>query len=184
MLQRWWQFYRHSTNFMVRQNKLEVILSRRSEQLQRLLICLIGLLLISDIATAQEVPVPESLKSFPSAKCYWAYSVERLSTTKDSIHNYIIRVTLQQQDSVGNNKGRLKLSHALIYCTYSDTGIPKKINFKQKGFLWIAKFKVSTNQSVPLKIIADYNHQQTKMPLTLNKGTYPGETDNISEEKL
>jgi len=169
---------------MVRQNISKVTLRRRNEQLKGLLICLIGFFLISNIATAQEVPVPESLKSFPSAKCYWAYGVERLSTTKDSIHNYIIRVSLQQQDSVGNNKGRLKLKQALIYCTYSDTGIPKKINFKQKGFLWIAKFKVSTNQPVPLKIIADYNHQQTKMPLTLNKGTYPGEPDQVSEEKL
>lgn len=169
---------------MARQNILEVILSRRTEQRKRLLTCLMGFVLISDITTAQEVAVLERLKTFPNAKCYWAYSVERLSTTKDSIHNYIIRVTLQQQDSVGNNKGRLKLKHALIYCTYSDTGIPKQINFKQKGFLWIAKFKVLTNQPVPLKIIADYNHQQAKMPLTLNKGTYPGETDNVSEEKL
>jgi hypothetical protein len=169
---------------MVRQNTSKVTLSRRSEKLKGLLICLIGFLLVSNIATAQEVPVPESLKSFPSVKCYWAYGVERLSTTKDSIHNYIIRVTLQQQDSAGNNKGRLKLKHASIYCAYSDTGIPKKINFKQKGFLWIAKFKVSTNQPVPLKIIADYNHQQTTMPLTLNKGTYPGEPDNVIEEKL
>jgi len=169
---------------MVRHNISKVTLSRRSEQLKGLLLCLIGFLLVSDIATAQEVPVPESLKSFPSAKCYWGYSVERLSTTKDGIHKYIIRVSLQQQDSVGNNKGRLKLKQALIYCTYSDNGIPKQINFKQKGFLWIAKFKVSTNQPVPLKIIADYNHQQTQMPLTLNKGIYPGEPDNISEEKL
>ena len=169
---------------MVRQNISKVTLSKRSEQLKGLLICLIGCLLVSDIATAQEVPVPESLKSFPSAKCYWAYGVERLRTTKDSIHNYIIRVSLQQQDSVGNNKGRLKLKNALIYCTYSDTGIPKKINFKKKGFLWIAKFRVSTNQPVQLNIIADYNHQQTKMPLTLNKGTYPGEPDQVSEEKL
>jgi hypothetical protein len=169
---------------MVRQNIMEVILSRRSEELKRLLICLIGFLLISDIATAQEVPVPEKLKTFPNAKCYWAYGVERLSTTKDSVHNYIIRVSLQQQDSMGNNKGRLKLKHALIYCDYSDAGIPKKIYFKEKGFQWIAKFKVSTNQPLQFMIIADYNHQQTKMPLILNRGTYPGEADNISEEKL
>lgn len=179
----WWQFVRHTLHFMVRQ-KISKVTQRRIEQLKGLLICLIGFLPISDIATAQEVPVPASLKSFPSAKCYWAYGVERLSTTKDGIHNYIIRVSLQQQDSVGNNKGRLKLKHALIYCTYSDTGIPKKIKFKQKGFLWIAKFEVSTNQPVPLKIIAAYNHQQTEMPLTLNKGTYPGEPDQVSEEKL
>ncbi len=169
---------------MVRQNILEVILSRRSEQLKRLLICLIGFLLISDIATAQEVPVPERLKTFPNAKCYWAYSVERLSTTEESVHNYIIRVSLQQQDSIGNNKGRLKLKHALIYCDYSDTGILKKIYFKQKGLQWIAKFKVSTNQPLSLRIIANYNNQQTKMPLTLNEGTYPGESDHVSEEKL
>lgn len=184
ILQCWWQFYQHSTNFMVRQNILEVILIRRSEQLQRLLICLIGFLLISDIVIAQEVPVPESLKTFPSAKCYWAYGVERLSTTKGGVHNYIIRVTLQQQDSIGNNKGRLKLKHALIYCDYSDSDILKKIYFKQKGLQWIAKFKVSTSRPLPLRIIANYNHQQTKMPLTLNEGTYPGESDHVSEEKL
>lgn len=143
-----------------------------------------GFLLISDITTAQEVPVPERLKTFPNAKCYWAYGVERLSTTKDSVHNYIIRVSLQQQDSIGNNRGRLKLKNALIYCDYSDAGIPKKIYFKQRGLQWIGKFKVSTNHPLSLRIIADYNHQQTKMPLTLNKGTYPGENDLINEEKL
>lgn len=152
--------------------------------MKRLFLYLIGFLLVSDFATAQEVPVPESLKTFPSAKCYWAYSVERLSTTKDIVHNYIIRVTLQQLDSIGNNKGRLKLKHVLIFCEYTDTGIPKKIYLKQKGLQWIAKFKVSTNQPLPLRIIASYDHHQTKMPFTLNEGTYPGEPDHVSEEEL
>ena len=70
------------------------------------------------------------------------------------------------------------LKHALIYCDYSDNGIPKKIYFKQKRLQWIAKFKVSTNHPLPLKIIANYNHHQRIMPLTLNEGTYPGEPDN------
>ena len=163
---------------MVRQNKLELNKSLRSERLKGFLICLIGLFFISNIAFSQEVPVPESLKTFPNAKCYWSYSVERLRTTDDSVHNYIIRVSLQQQDSIGNNKGRLKLKHALIYCDYSDKGILKKIRFKQKGLQWTAKFNVSTNQPLPLGIIANYNQHQRIMPLTLNEGTYPGEIDN------
>ena len=141
------------------------------------LICLIGLLLVSNIAFSQEVPVPESLKTFPNAKCYWSYSVERLSTTHDSIHNYIIRLQLEQQDSVGNSKGRLRLKHAFIYCEYSDKGIPEKISFKQKRLQWIAKFKVSTNQPVPFRITANYKQHQRIMPLTLNEGIYPGEPD-------
>jgi hypothetical protein len=145
---------------------------------KRLFSYLIGFLLVSHIATAQEVPVPELLKTFPSAKCYWSYGVERVSTTNDSVHKYIIRVALQQQDSIGNNKGRLKLRRALIYCEFSDKDIPKKIYFRRKGLQWIAKFKVSTNQPVPLRIIANYNHHQRIMPFTLNKRTYPGEPDS------
>jgi hypothetical protein len=141
-------------------------------------ITLIGLLLVSNVVFSQEVPVPESLKTFSNAKCYWSYSVERLSTTGDSVHNYIIRVQLEQQDSVGNSKGRLRLKDAFIYCDYSDKGIPEKITFKQKKLQWIAKFKVSTNQPVPLSITANYKQHQRIMPLTLNKGTYPGEPDN------
>lgn len=152
--------------------------SQRRKQLKRLLFCIIGLLFLSDIAIAQEVPVPESLKTFPNAKCYWSYGVERLGTTHDNLHKYIIRVALQQEDSSGNNKGRLRLKSVSIYCDFSDNDIPQKIYCKQKGLLWIAKFKVSTNQPFPLRIIANYNHNQTTMPLTLNKGTYPGEPDN------
>ena len=163
---------------MVRQNKLKVTQSRPGELLKGFLICLIGLLFISDIAISQEVPVPESLKTFPNAKCYWSYSVERLRTTHDSVHQYIIRVSLQQQDSIGTNKGRLRLKHALIYCDYSDKGIPRKIYLKQKGLQWIAKFEVSTNQPLSLLIITNYNQHQRIMPLTLNEGTYPGEPDS------
>jgi len=169
---------------MVRQNILKVIQSRRRKQLKGVLICLIGLLFVSNIVIAQEVPVPESVKTFPNAKCYWSYSVERVSTTHDSVHKYIIRVQLQQQDSIGNNKGRLRLKNALIYCSFSEKGISKKIYCKQVGLQWIAIFRISTNQPLPLKIIANYNHQQTTMPLTLNEGTYPGEPDHGSAEKL
>jgi hypothetical protein len=145
--------------------------TQRTKQVKRLFLYLIGFLLVSDIATAQEVPVPESLKTFPS------YGVERVSTTNDSVHNYVIRVALQQQDSIGNNMGRLKLKPALIYCEFSDKNISKKIYFKRKGLLWIAKFKVPTNKPLPLRIIANYNHHQRVMLLTLNEGTYPGEPD-------
>ena len=163
---------------MVRQNKLEVTQRRRRERLKGLLFCLIGLLVISHGATSQEFPVPESLKTYPKAKCYWSYSVERLKSENDIVHHYIIRVQLQQQDSVGNNKGRLRLKHALIYCNYSDKNIPKEIHFKQKGLQWIAKFNVSTNQPLPLRIVANYYQHQRIIPLTLNEGTYPGEPDN------
>ena len=163
---------------MVRLNTSRETQTRTRNQLKGLLMCFIGLLIVSNHVIAQEVPVPESIKTFPSAKCYWSYSVERESTTNDSLHKYIIRISLQQQDSIGNNKGRLKLKHALIYCDFSDKGIPKKIYCKQKGLQWIAKFKVSTNQPLPLRIIANYNHHQTTMPLTLNQGTYPGEPDS------
>lgn len=162
---------------MGKQNILNVTQTQRRKRVIRLFLYLIGFLLVSHIATAQEVPVPESLKTFPRAKCYWSYGVERVSTTKDSVHNYVIRVALQQQDSIGNNKGRLKLKHALIYCEFSDKNISKKIYFKRKGLLWIAKFKVPTNQPLPLRIVANYNHHQRIMPLTLNEGTYPGEPD-------
>ena len=163
---------------MVRQTILKITQNRRRKQLEGLLLGLIGLLCVSNIVNAQDVPVPESVKTFPNAKCYWSYGVERVSTKHDSAHHYIIRVSLQQQDSIGNNKGRLKLKHALIYCDFSDNGIPKKIHCKRKGLQWIANFEVSTNQPLPLKIIADYNHHQTIMSLTLNEGTYPGEPDN------
>jgi hypothetical protein len=169
---------------MVRLNILKVIQSRRRKQLKGLLICLIGLLFVSNIVIAQEVPVPESVKTFPNAKCYWSYSVERLSTTHDSVHKYIIRVQLQQQDSIGNNKGRLHLKNAIIYCGFFEKGISKKIFCKQVGLQWIANFRISTNHPLPLKIIANYHQQQTKMPLTLNDGTYPGESDHNNVEKL
>lgn len=163
---------------MVRQNKLELTQSLQRAGQRGFLICLIGLLLVANIAFSQEVPVPESLKTFPNAKCYWSYSVERVGTTHDSVHNYIIRVQLEQQDSVGNSKGRLRLKYAFIYFDYSDKATPKKIAFKQKRLQWIAKFKVSTNQPVPLRITANYKQHQRIMPLTLNEGTYPGEPDN------
>lgn len=162
---------------MVRQNILKITESQKSKRLKALLTSLIGLLLLSNIAIAQEIPVPESLKTFPNAKCYWSYSVERVSTRNDSVHKYIIQVELEQQDSIGNNKGRLRLKHASVYCDFSEKGISKRIYFKQKGLKWIAKFKISTNQLLPLNIIANYNHHQTTMPLTLNEGTYLGEPD-------
>jgi hypothetical protein len=152
--------------------------SQRKKQLKGLFLYLIGFLLVSDNATAQEVPVPESLKTYPSARCYWSYGVERLNSNKDSVHNYVIRVALQQQDSIGNNKGRLKLRGAIIYCEFSDNDGPKKIYFKRKGLNWIANFKVRTNQLLPLRIVANYRHDQRIMPLTLNEVTYPGEPDS------
>lgn len=163
---------------MVRQNNLKVSQRSRRERQKDLLVCLIGLLFISYTATSQEVPIPESLKTYPKAKCYWSYSVERLKTTKDSVHQYIIRVQLQQQDSVGNDKGRLRLKQAFIYCYYSDKDISNEIHFKQKGLLWIANINVSTNQPLPISIVANYYQHRRIMPLTLNEGTYPGEPDN------
>ena len=146
--------------------------------MKRLILYIIGFFLVSDIATAQEVPVPESLKTYPNAKCYWSYGVERLNTTKVNVRNYIIRVALEQHDSIGSNKGRLKLRDAVIYCEFSDNGILKKVYFKRKGLNWIAEFKVWTNDPLPLKIVATYKDHQRIMPLTLNKGTYPGEPDS------
>lgn len=146
--------------------------------MKRLLIYLIGLLFVSTVAISQEIPVPEKLKTIPNAKCYWGYSVERLNTEHDSIHKYTIRVSVQQVDSSGNNKGRLRLKHAIIYCSFIEEGIPKKIFFKQVGLKWIAKFRIHTNELLPLKIIAKYNNQKRIMPLKLNEGTYPGESEN------
>lgn len=132
---------------------------------------------MSTVAIAQEVPVPESLKTVPNAKCYWGYGVERLRTIRDSLHKYIIRVNLDQTDDVGNPKGRLKLNQAIIYCSFIENGIPKKVYFKQAGLLWIAKFEIHTNRTLSLNITAKYNSQETIMPLKLNRGTYPGESD-------
>jgi hypothetical protein len=146
--------------------------------MSKLLILFIGLLCASNTIVAQEVPVPESLKTAANAKCYWSYSVERVGTANDSLHKYIIRVALQQVDTSGNYKGRLQLKHAVIYCSFSEKGISNKIKFKQVGLQWIANFRISTNQPLSLRIIANYNHHERVMPLTLNKGTYPGEPDN------
>jgi len=149
--------------------------------MNKLFIFLIGLLFTSTSVTAQEVPVPESLKTIPNSKCYWGYGVERISTKVDSIHKYIIRVSLQQTDSEGNPKSRIKLKDAKIYCSFDENGISKKIHFKRIGLQWIAKFKIHTNNPVPLKIVANYKNHETEMPLKLNLGTYPGESDNQNE---
>ena len=61
---------------------------------------------------------------------------------------------------------------------FEENGILKKINFKQVGKKWIAKFKIHTNEVLPLEIKASYNNDERVMPLKLNNGTYPGEPDN------
>ena len=147
-------------------------------QVRRAVITFLCFLFVSNITISQVVPVPESLKTVPNANCYWSYSVERLGTINDSLHKYQIKVQLEQQDSSGNNRGRLRVRHALIYCAFIEKDIPKKIYCKQVGKQWIANFSIFTNKPLPVEIIADYNNQKRTMPLTLNEGTYPGEPDN------
>jgi hypothetical protein len=151
---------------------------KNKKQMKRLLIYFIGLLSTSSIVFAQEIHVTESLKTVPNVKCYWSYSVERLSTIKDSIHKYSIRVSVEQIDSAGKHKGKLILRDVQISCNFTENEILKKVKFKRVGLQWIAKFKINTNTPMPLKIIANYNHQESIMPLLLNLGTYPGEPDN------
>jgi hypothetical protein len=97
------------------------------------LILSIVLFFASNIAIAQEVPVSESLKTVKNANCYWSYGVERVGTAHDSLHKYIIRVAVEQEDGSGHIKGRLRLKHAFIYCSFSEKGISKRINCMQVG---------------------------------------------------
>lgn len=140
------------------------------------ILCLIGLLFVFDVTIAQ-VRVPESLKTVRNATCFWSYSVERVSTLHDSLYNYTIRVQLEQKDSNGKYGNPLRLKHVLIYCSFTENGYHKKIYSKQVGSQWVLNFRIHTNQSFPLNIIAVYNHQKRIMPLKLNEGTYPGEPD-------
>lgn len=138
----------------------------------------LGLFFVSSASIAQEIDIPESLKIIPNAKCYWSYSVERISTKNDSIHNHIIRVSIVQEDVNGKYLGdKFKLNNTILYCSYLEKGITRKVFFKQKRKKWIAKFRIYTNEILPLKIIAEYGNDKRIMPLTLNNGTYPGEPD-------
>ena len=141
-------------------------------------VCFIALLSNFTITFSQEIPIPESLKTVPYAKCYWSYSVERLSTKNDVFHKYSIRVSIAQVDSNRTLIGKLKLRDVKIYCSFVEDKILKKVHFKRVGPQWIAKFKIYTNEPLPLKIIAKYNHQERIMSLKLNQSYYPGESDN------
>ena len=68
----------------------------------RLFIYFIVILSTFTTAIAQEIPVPESLKTVPNSKCYWSYSVERLNSKDDNFYKYSIRVSVVQKDSNGN----------------------------------------------------------------------------------
>ncbi len=142
------------------------------------LLSFIVLIFISKAAVSQEVAIPKSLKRFSNSKCYWSYSVERESTISDSIHKYIIRVELIEEDSIGNYRWGIGVKNGSVYCSFNENEIYKKIYFKQAGKQWVAKFSISTNRPLPVKIIATYKHQERTMPLTLNEGTYPGEPDS------
>lgn len=135
------------------------------------------ILLGSNYIVAQEILVPEILKTIPNSRCYWAYSVERVNTNRDSVHNYIITVNVAQVDSEGNYRGKLKLKDVIVYCRFNDEGITKKVRFKKSRKNWIGKFKIYTNQTLPLEIVSKYKQQEVIMSLNLNKGTYPGESD-------
>ena len=143
--------------------------------MKRILIFLL-LVICAINVNAQEILIPKDLKTIPNSKSYWAYSVER-DYTKESIHKYTITANIAQIDSLGNYKGKLKLKDAKIYCRFIENGKTKRINFKPKQKNWVAKFKIHTNQILPLEIVANYNKQEFIMPLKLNKGIYPGESD-------
>ena len=132
----------------------------------------------SKAAISQEVPVPETLRTLSNSKCYWSYSVERKSTKKDGSHKYFIRASLIEKDSLGNYNWALPINNASIYCSFYEKNIPKKVHFKKVNSQWIARFKITTNQPLQLKIIANYNQHVTTMPLILNQGTFPGEPDS------
>ncbi len=126
---------------------------------------------------AQEIPIPEKLKTIPNSKSYWGYSVERKNTKRDSLHNYFIRVNISQIDSSGNPKGSLKVKDVVIYCRFSENGTERNIKFKNASKYWKAKFRIHSNQILPLEIVAKYKNYETIMALKLNKGMYPGEDD-------
>ena len=126
---------------------------------------------------AQEIPIPEKHKTIPNSKSYWSYSVARKNTKRDSLHNYIIRVNIAQVDSTGNTKGFLKIKDAIIYCRFSENGTERKIKFKNASKYWKAKFRIHSNQILPLEIVAKYKDHETVMNLNLNTGIYPGEDD-------
>lgn len=135
------------------------------------------ILLSSNYIVAQEIIVPEIVKTIPNSNCYWAYSVERADNKHDGVYNYIITVNVAQVDNTGNYRGKLKLKNVIVYCRFNDGGIPKKIRFKKSRKNWIAKFKIYTNKTLPLEIVANYKQQEIIMSLDLNKGNYPGELD-------
>lgn len=126
---------------------------------------------------AQEIPIPEKYKTIPNSKSYWSYSVERKNTKRDSLHNYIIRVNIAQVDSTGNPKRFLKIKGAIIYCRFSENGTERKIKFKNANKYWKAKFRVHSNQKLPLEIVAKYKNHERVMSLNLNTGIFPGEDD-------
>ena len=144
--------------------------------------CLLGLCFLSIQTAAQELPVSEALKTVPNAKCYWSYSVERLTSKQKTFFNYSIRVGITQIDSSGRPAGSLRLQHVVIYCKFIDKHISRKVYCKQVGYSWVAKFKIHTSQPLPVEIVASYRDDQRIMALTLNKGNYPGEDDNAEEE--
>lgn len=144
----------------------------------KLFILILGLCMISSKINAQEVPIPESAKTVAHAKCYWSYSVERTDTKRDSSHNYMIRVELVEVDSSDKHySGKVFVKGALVYCTFLESGMLKKVPFKAVGRRWIGKFTISTNQPLEVKILARYCQQERVMRLTLNEGYFPGEPD-------
>jgi hypothetical protein len=152
--------------------------------MKRFSICLLWFILFVMRTSAQELPVPEALKTFPKSKCYWSYSVERVSAKQNSQSTYSIRVGIEQIDSTGHPSGSLKIPGVKIYCRFTDKLIARKVYCRQVGYSWIAKFTIHTSKPLPVEIVASYRGSKQIMALKLNEGTYPGENDVLDEEKL
>ncbi len=59
----------------------------------RLFLCIMLIAICSKIS-AQEVIPAKSAQILPGSKCYWGYHVERVGTAHDSLHYYMIAVSL------------------------------------------------------------------------------------------
>jgi len=119
---------------------------------------------------SQKIFTPNSVPELFSGKCFWAYSIERIQTLKDSTHHYNISFSLCQCDSS-------KIASAKIRCEYIDNGKPVKVYFIAENDHWTADFIIHATQPLDIKIIAEYNKHKRIMKATLNNGLYPGERD-------
>jgi len=133
------------------------------------------LLIFLNKSYCQEIIIPDSILKPPGSKCFWSYSIERISTLEDSSHRYNINFSLCLCDSSGIPKHNIKIYDANVKVEYIDKGKRSKVFFAEIEDHWIADFVIHTNKPLVIMIIAKYNKQKRLMKATLNNDVYPGE---------